>query len=60
LTDRLLGQRITPAYRQKALGNFHRAMERDGGSTIYMFDSEGNYLELHFPRPGGRRQRQAN
>jgi len=44
----------------KELGRFHRGVERDSGNTIYMFDSEGNYLELHFPRPGGRRQRQAN
>ena len=38
----------------KELGRFHRSVERDSGNTIYMFDSEGNYLELHFPRPGGR------
>ena len=44
----------------KELGKYHRKVERDSGNTIYMFDSEGNYLELHFPRPGGRRQRQAN
>lgn len=43
----------------KDLGKFHRSVERDSGKTIYMFDSEGNYLELHFPRPGGRRVRQA-
>jgi catechol 2,3-dioxygenase-like lactoylglutathione lyase family enzyme len=42
----------------KDLGKFHRSVERDSGNTIYMFDSEGNYLELHFPRPGGRRVRQ--
>ncbi len=30
---------------------FHRSVERDSGNTIYMFDSEGNYLELHFPAP---------
>jgi catechol 2,3-dioxygenase-like lactoylglutathione lyase family enzyme len=42
----------------KELGKFHRTVERDSGNTIYMFDSEGNYLELHFARPGGRRQRQ--
>ena len=40
------------------LGKFHRKVERDSGNTIYMFDAEGNYLELHFARPGGRRQRQ--
>ena len=40
------------------LGKFHRKVERDSGNTIYMFDTEGNYLELHFARPGGRRQRQ--
>jgi len=42
----------------KELGKYHRSVERDSGNTIYMFDSEGNYLELHFPRPGGRRVRQ--
>jgi catechol 2,3-dioxygenase-like lactoylglutathione lyase family enzyme len=35
----------------KALGKFHRSVERSSGKTIYMFDSEGNYLELHFPTP---------
>jgi len=35
----------------KALGKFHRIVERSSGKTIYMFDSEGNYLELHFPTP---------
>jgi catechol 2,3-dioxygenase-like lactoylglutathione lyase family enzyme len=35
----------------KELGKFHRAVERRSGKTIYMFDSEGNYLELHFPTP---------
>jgi catechol 2,3-dioxygenase-like lactoylglutathione lyase family enzyme len=39
------------------LGRYHRSVERDSGKTIYMFDSEGNYLELHFARPGGRRHR---
>ena len=43
----------------KELGKYHRSVERDSGNTIYMFDSEGNYLELHFPRPGGRRARQS-
>ena len=42
----------------KNIGKFHRKVERDSGNTIYMFDTEGNYLELHFARPGGRRQRQ--
>jgi len=32
-------------------GRFHRAVERRSGKTIYLFDSEGNYLELHFPSP---------
>lgn len=32
----------------KGLGKFHRTVERESGKTIYMFDSEGNYLELHF------------
>ena len=35
----------------KELGKFHRSVERSSGKTIYMFDSEGNYLELHFPAP---------
>ncbi|HEX9442998.1 MAG TPA: VOC family protein [Candidatus Binatia bacterium] len=35
----------------KELGKFHRIVERSSGKTIYMFDSEGNYLELHFPAP---------
>jgi catechol 2,3-dioxygenase-like lactoylglutathione lyase family enzyme len=35
----------------KQLGKFHRIVERSSGKTIYMFDSEGNYLELHFPTP---------
>ena len=33
----------------KELGKYHRSVERSSGKTIYMFDSEGNYLELHFP-----------
>jgi len=32
----------------KEAGKFHRIVERESGKTIYMFDSEGNYLELHF------------
>ena len=24
------------------------------GKTIYLFDPEGNYLELHFPAPQGK------
>jgi catechol 2,3-dioxygenase-like lactoylglutathione lyase family enzyme len=39
----------------KELAGYHRTVERDSGHTIYLFDSEGNYLELHFARPGGRR-----
>jgi catechol 2,3-dioxygenase-like lactoylglutathione lyase family enzyme len=35
----------------KQLGKFHRIVERSSGKTIYLFDSEGNYLELHFPTP---------
>lgn len=37
----------------KEMGKFHRSVDRPSGKTIYMFDSEGNYLELHFPRPTG-------
>jgi catechol 2,3-dioxygenase-like lactoylglutathione lyase family enzyme len=43
----------------KALGKFHRSVERDSGNTIYLFDTKAIILELHFPRPGGRRVRQA-
>ena len=39
----------------KELGKYHRCVERSTGKTIYMFDSEGNYLELHFPSPNGRK-----
>ncbi|HEY3306054.1 MAG TPA: VOC family protein [Candidatus Binatia bacterium] len=35
----------------KELKKFHRIVERNSGKTIYMFDSEGNYLELHFAPP---------
>ena len=28
-----------------------RPIERDSGNMIYPFDSEGNYLDLHFARP---------
>ena len=35
----------------KEQGKFHRSVERPSGKTIYMFDSENNYLELHFPTP---------
>lgn len=38
----------------KELGKYHRSVDRPSGKTIYMFDSEGNYLELHFPTPRGR------
>jgi hypothetical protein len=41
----------------KQQGKYHRTVERDSGNTISMFDSAGNYLELHFSRPGGRRNR---
>jgi catechol 2,3-dioxygenase-like lactoylglutathione lyase family enzyme len=39
----------------KDAGKFHRIVERESGKTIYMFDSEGNYLELHFST--GREER---
>ena len=35
----------------KETGRFHRCVERASGKTIYLFDPEGNYLELHFPTP---------
>ncbi len=40
----------------KALGRFHRSVERSSGKTIYLYDSEGNYL-VHFPAPGFKRSR---
>jgi catechol 2,3-dioxygenase-like lactoylglutathione lyase family enzyme len=39
----------------KDLGRYHRSVDRSSGKTIYMYDSEGNYLELHFPAPGFKR-----
>lgn len=42
----------------KELGRFHRSVARSSGKTIYMYDSEGNYLELHFPAPGFKRSRE--
>ncbi len=42
----------------KTLGRFHRSAERSSGKTIYLYDSEGNYLELHFPAPGFKRSRE--
>lgn len=35
----------------KKAGRLHRTVERRSGKTIYLFDTEGNYLELHFPVP---------
>ncbi len=35
----------------KETGRFHRCVDRSSGKTIYLFDPEGNYLELHFPTP---------
>ena len=35
-------------------GRLHRTVERRSGKTIYLFDTEGNYLELHFPAPTGK------
>ena len=32
------------------VGKFHRVIERDSGRTIYFWDSEGNYEELHCSR----------
>ena len=31
----------------KKAGNFHEIIERDSGRTIYFWDTEGNYEELH-------------
>ncbi len=31
----------------KEAGAFHRIIERDSGRTIYFWDTEGNYEELH-------------
>jgi len=50
-----------PALKEaKKLGLFHRSVERSTGRTIYMFDPEGNYLELHFPAPKGQGRRRNN
>ena len=35
----------------KKSGRLPRTVERRSGKTIYLFDTEGNYLELHFPAP---------
>ena len=35
----------------KKLGNFDRITERDSGRTLYYWDTEGNYQELHASRP---------
>jgi hypothetical protein len=33
----------------RKVGQYHRSVERDSGHTIYMFDSEGNYLNCISP-----------
>ena len=35
----------------KELGTIDRVMERSGDKDIYLSDSEGNYLQLHFAQP---------
>jgi len=35
----------------KELGTIDRVIERPSGKDIYLSDSEGNYLQLHFPAP---------
>ena len=35
----------------KQSGKYHRSVDRESGRTIYLFDTEGNYLELHFGTP---------
>ena len=35
----------------KMLGTFDRITERDSGRTLYFWDTEGNYEELHASRP---------
>lgn len=35
----------------KKLGTFHQITERDSGRTLYFWDTEGNYEELHASRP---------
>ena len=37
----------------KEAGAFHQIIERDSGRTIYFWDTEGNYEELHAGRTGG-------
>lgn len=38
----------------KELGTIDRVVERPSGRDIYLSDSEGNYLQLHFAPPGGQ------
>ena len=40
----------------KEMGLFRTVEDRESGNTIYLFDPEGNHLELHFSkqRVGGR------
>ena len=35
----------------KELGTVDRIVDRPSGKDIYLTDSEGNYLQLHFPPP---------
>ena len=35
----------------KKIGTFHQITERDSGRTLYFWDTEGNYEELHASRP---------
>ena len=37
----------------KELGTIDRVVERPSGKDIYLSDSEGNYLQLHFAPPKG-------
>jgi methylmalonyl-CoA/ethylmalonyl-CoA epimerase len=33
------------------MGLFRTIEDRESGNTIYLFDTEGNHLELHFSKP---------
>ena len=38
----------------KEMGLFRKVEDRESGNTIYLFDTEGNHLELHFAKPRAR------
>jgi catechol 2,3-dioxygenase-like lactoylglutathione lyase family enzyme len=40
----------------RTAGALHKTVERESGKTIYLFDPEGNYIELHFGNPAFHRE----